>query len=87
MNNRTEKIYAALDQLCDALDLGRSETSTERLFLVLAMAFNETNAEEMETIHHDDEGLCTDMRGPMANRIQQALARYEADDAERFKRN
>jgi hypothetical protein len=36
MNTRTEKIYAALDQLCDALDLGRSESSTERLFLILA---------------------------------------------------
>jgi hypothetical protein len=33
MNTRTEKIYAALDQLCDALDLGRSESST-RLGLI-----------------------------------------------------
>jgi hypothetical protein len=48
MNNRTGKIYGALDALCDALNLGRSESSTERLFLILAMAFNETNANEME---------------------------------------
>jgi hypothetical protein len=89
MNTRTEKIYAALDQLCDALDLGRSESSTELLFFVLAAAFNETNAEEMETTRETshDEGLCLDMRGEVADRIQEALAVYEAHDAERLKCN
>jgi hypothetical protein len=29
MNERTGKIYAALNQLCDALDLGRSKSSND----------------------------------------------------------
>jgi hypothetical protein len=54
MNSRTEKIYGALDALGDALDLGRSESSTERPFLIRAMAFNEDNAEEFI---NGEEGL------------------------------
>jgi transcriptional regulator of acetoin/glycerol metabolism len=88
MNNRTEKIYGALDSLCDALDLGRSESSTERLFLVLAEAFNEANAQEMETIRETshDEGLYLDMRGEMADRIRVALAKYEARSTPQFQK-
>jgi hypothetical protein len=71
MNSRTERIYVALDQLCDALALGRSESSTERLSLVLAMAFNDENAEEMEKILEEshDEGLAINMRGLVADGI------------------
>jgi len=72
MNHGTEKIYSALDALCDALNLGRSEESTERLFLILVTAFNEDNAAEMESIReesHDNEGLAMDMRGVMADKI------------------
>jgi hypothetical protein len=53
------------------------------------MAFSETNVTLMEAILQEshDEGLCYDMRGPIADKIQEALARYEARDAARFKRN
>ena len=33
------------------------------------MAFNETNAKEMEKVRHQDEGLAMDMRGLMADKI------------------
>jgi hypothetical protein len=85
MNNRTEKIIGALDQLCDALNLGRSESATEYLFLILAMAFNETNAKEVEKIRHQDEGLTMDVRGELAEKIEEAFSTYEAHDANRFK--
>jgi hypothetical protein len=78
MNSRTDKIYAALNQFCDALDLRRSESSTERLFLVLATAFNQNNVTQMESVLEEshEESLCYDMRGPIADTIQEALASY-----------
>jgi len=80
MNSRTDKIYAALDQLCEALDLGRSESSTEDLVFILAEAFKPANVAEMETIReksHDD-GFVLDMRGLMAEKM---LAAVKADES------
>lgn len=79
MNERTEKIVAALDTLGDACGLSRSESSTERLFLTLATAFNRKNAKEMERIRDDShkEGLCFDMRYPIAEKIEEALDHFK----------
>ena len=85
MSNQTEKIYGALESLCDALDLGRSESSTERLFLILMEAFNKTNAREMEKIRQEShgDGLMMDMSGLMADKI---LSVFEASLPGRQKR-
>jgi hypothetical protein len=80
MNNQTEKICEALNSLCDVLDLGRSESSTERLFFILARAFDDLNVQEMETVRQisHDEGLCYDMCGSMADKIL-AAREYNAN--------
>jgi flagellin-specific chaperone FliS len=49
-NNRIEKIYSALDLLCDTLDFERSENLTERLFSILARAFDDLNVRELENV-------------------------------------
>jgi hypothetical protein len=74
MNTRTEKIAHALNILAEACGPDRSE-STERLFLILGTAFNGYNVDEMESIRRDshNEGLCYDMRWPMAEKIEEQL--------------
>jgi hypothetical protein len=75
MTRNRETVIGVLDQLQEALGLGRSESATERLFFILARAFDDLNVQEMENarqISHD-EGLCYDMRVSMADRILQAL--------------
>jgi hypothetical protein len=68
---QTEKIVQALDTLCDACEIGRSESSTERLYLILASVFSFDNVLQMDAILNKshDEGLCYDMRWPMAEKI------------------
>jgi hypothetical protein len=72
IDNQTEKIYQALDMLCDALELGRSESSTERLFWILSEAFTSANKQDMETELEDShaKGLSLDMRGLIADKIK-----------------
>jgi hypothetical protein len=70
-----ETIIKALDVLCDALDLGHSESSTEVLFTVLSRAFSPANVAMLERRRKAShkEGLMLDMRGDMAEAIEEAL--------------
>jgi hypothetical protein len=79
MTTDREKVIGALDSLCDVLELGRFESSTERLFSILASAFDDLNVQEMEYVRQasHDEGLCYDMRGGMADRVLQAREKYK----------
>jgi hypothetical protein len=72
---QTEKIVKALDTLCDACEIGRSESSTERLYLILASAFSCENVLQMNAILNKshDEGLCYDMRWPIAQKVAEQL--------------
>lgn len=69
-----EDIVKALEGMSDALQLGRSESSTERLFLILADAFSEDCATYMDDfrIKAHKVGLCYDMRHLMAQSILEA---------------
>jgi hypothetical protein len=71
-----EGIFKALDAMCDALHLGRAESSTAELFDILADAFSSEPVSAMFDLldeSHED-GLCYDMRGPMTDSILRAHA-------------
>ncbi len=79
-------VIKALDGLMDALEIGRSESSTERLFLILVDAFSPQSVEQMMVTLQEshDDGLCYDMRLPIAESllVAQAIAKVALDDNE-----
>jgi hypothetical protein len=72
MDDQPDKIYKALDMLCEALDL-KGEFGTESLFLILAGAFSKTNVTNMLAVLDKShaESLCYDMRGPITDKIME----------------
>jgi hypothetical protein len=76
-----EEIFKVLDAMCDALHLGRAESSTAELLDILADAFSSGPVSDMFDLldqSHED-GLCYDMRGPMADSILRAYANNAED--------
>jgi hypothetical protein len=74
-NDPYPAIYDALNCLMDALNLPQSESSTEHLFAILALAFSGSSLASMRATlasSHKD-GLCYDMRGPIALALVSAL--------------
>ena len=69
--NKQEQIIKALDMLCDVLVLGRSESSTERLFYIMTEVFNGTSGWNIgdEIYRSHLEGLCLDVRGMIADAL------------------
>jgi hypothetical protein len=74
MNIETESVIKALDALSEALGIGSSESATVDLFMVLANAFRPQQFNYMQNmlLESQHNGLCLDMRGPIAESILEA---------------
>lgn len=71
---KTETVIKALDALNKALDLDGSESSTETLFWILASALRPGAITRLtrELKQSHKQGLCLDMRYPLAREILRA---------------